>query len=269
MLSPTVPQDPPKPERPLMAVLEQVWNSPPTHLEAPSNMIHVWRASLDPPVRYVERLMCVLSDAEHVRARQFYFERDRRRFITGRGLLRVILGRYLAISPDRLQLDYGVAGKPAVSASQARQRIEFSVSHSHGLILYAVTCNGRIGIDVEHVRTIPNTDHIAERIFSLREYAVFRALPLEQRQAAFFCAWTRKEAYLKACGEGLSRELGRIDVSLAPFEPARRLGIQGDPQASSHWSLQQLAPGPGYVAAVASEGESGPPLSCLQWPEWL
>ncbi len=252
-----------------MTVLEQVWNSPPTHLEVPSNMIHVWRASLDPPVGYIERLMCVLSDAEHVRATQFYFERDRKRFITGRGLLRNILGRYLAISPDHLQLYYGMAGKPALSASQARQGIEFSVSHSHGLILYAMTCNGRIGIDVEHVRTIPNNDYIAERIFSLREYAVFRALPPEQRQVAFFCAWTRKEAYLKACGEGLSRELDRIDVSLAPFEPARRLDIQGDPQASSHWSLQELAPAPGYVAAVASEGESGPPLSCFQWPEWL
>ena len=252
-----------------MAVLEQVWNSPPTYLGAPSNMIHVWRASLDPPVRYVERLMCVLSDAEHVRAGQFYFERDRKRFITGRALLRIILGRYLAMSPDRLQLDYGVAGKPALSASQARQGIEFSVSHSHGLILYAVTYNGRIGIDVERVRPIPNTDHIAERIFSLREYAVFRALPLEQRQAAFFCAWTRKEAYLKACGAGLSRELDRIDVSLAPFEPARRVCVHGDPQAPSHWSLQELAPAPGYVAAVASEGKSGPPLSCLQWPEWL
>jgi 4'-phosphopantetheinyl transferase len=252
-----------------MAVVEQVWNSPPTHLEAPSNMIHVWRASLDPPVRYIERLMCVLSDAEHVRARQFYFERDRKRFITGRGLLRIILGRYLAFSPHRLQFYYGVAGKPALSASQATQGIEFSVSHSHGLILYAVTCSGRIGIDVEHVRTIPNTDHIAQRSFSLREYAVFRALPLEQRQAAFFYAWTRKEAYLKACGEGLSGELDRIDVSLAPFEPARRLSIRDDPQASSHWSLQELAPAPGYVAAVASEGQSGPPLSCLQWPEWL
>jgi 4'-phosphopantetheinyl transferase len=269
VLTPTVQQESPKPEQPLTAVLEPVWNFPPTHLAAPSNMIHVWRASLDSPAQYVEPLMCVLSDAEHIRARHFYFERDRKRFIAGRGLLRIILGRYLAISPDRLQLYYGVAGKPALSASQARQGIEFSLSHSRGLILYAVTCNRRIGIDVEHARTIANTDHIAKRIFAPREYAVFRALPLEERQAAFFRGWTRKEAYLKACGEGLSRGLDRIDVSSAPFEPARRLGIQGDPQAASPWSLQELAPAPGYVAAVASEGENAPPLSCLQWPEWL
>jgi 4'-phosphopantetheinyl transferase len=268
-LTPTVQQGWPNPEPPLLAVLEQAWNFPPTHLELPSNMIHVWRASLDPPARHVERLIPVLSDAEHVRARQFYFERDRMRFIAGRGLLRVILGRYLAISPDRLQLYYSGKGKPALAGSQARQGIEFSVSHSRGLILYAVTCNRRIGIDMERVRTIPNTDHIAARIFSPREYAVFRALPREQRQAAFFCGWTRKEAYLKACGEGLSRELDRIDLSLAPFEPPRRLRIQGDPQASSRWSLQELAPAPGYVAALASEGDSVRPLSCLQWPEWL
>jgi 4'-phosphopantetheinyl transferase len=269
VLTPTAQQGSPKPEKPLMAVREQVWNFPPARLEAPSNLIHVWRASLDPPMPHVQRLTRVLSDAEHSRAGQFYFERDRKRFIAGRGLLRIILGRYLAISPDRVQLHYGLTGKPALAASQGRQGIEFSVSHSRGLILYAVTCNRRIGIDVEHVRAIPNADDIAQRIFSLREYAAFRALPLEQRQAAFFCGWTRKEAYLKACGEGLSRELDRIDVSLAPFEPARRLSIQGDPQASSRWSLQEIAPAPGYVAAVASEGENPPPLSCSQWPEWL
>jgi 4'-phosphopantetheinyl transferase len=252
-----------------MAALEEVWNFPPTHLETPSNMIHVWRASLDPPMAYVERLMRVLSDAEHVRAREFYFQRDRTRFIAGRGLLRIILARYLAISPSRLQLYHSVAGKPALSASQARQGIDFSVSHSRGLILYAVTCNAKVGIDIERVRTITNADHVAKHIFSLREYAVFRALPPEQRQAAFFCGWTRKEAYLKACGEGLSRSLNQIDVSLPPFEPARPLSVHADPQASSRWSLKELAPAPGYVAALASEGDSVRRLSCLQWPEWL
>jgi 4'-phosphopantetheinyl transferase len=232
-------------------------------------VIHVWRASLDPPLRHAERLMRALSDAEHIRAGQFCFERERKRFITGRGLLRIILGRYLATSPDHLQLRQSAAGKPALAACHARQGIEFSVSHSRGLVLYAVTCNARVGIDMEYVRTIPNTGHIAERIFSLRENAVFRALPLEQRRAAFFWGWTRKEAYLKACGEGLSRPLNQIDVSLAPFEPARPLSIQGAPQAPSGWSLRELAPAPGYVAALASEGDNVPRLTCFQWPEWL
>jgi 4'-phosphopantetheinyl transferase len=252
-----------------MVMPEEVWNFPPTNLEAPSQLIHVWRASLDPPMGYVERLMRVLSDAELVRARRFCFERDCKRFIVGRGLLRIILGRYLAISPGRLQLHYSVAGKPTVSAAQAGQGIEFSVSHSRGLILCAVTSNRKIGIDIERVRTVPNCDHIAKHILSLREYAVFRALPPTQRQRAFLCAWTRKEAYLKARGEGLSRSLNEVDVSLAPFEPARQLSIQRESQALCRWSLQELAPAPGYIAALASEGDDAPPVSCLQWPQWL
>jgi 4'-phosphopantetheinyl transferase len=246
-----------------------MWSIPPTHLDLPVNTIHVWRASLDPPRRYAERLMCVLSQGEHVRARQIYFERDRAQFIAGRALLRIILGRYLAMPPSRLQLKHTGAGKPALCRSQATHGIEFSLSHSRGLILYAVTCSGRVGIDTERVRTIPNTESMAESIFARREYAVFRALPSEQRQAALFCGWTRKEAYLKACGDGLSRSLDQIDVSLAPFEPARPLSIRGDPQTSSQWSLEKLAPGPGYMAALAIEGDNVPPLNCLQWPEWL
>lgn len=252
-----------------MAMLEDVWSFPPTHLEMPKNVIHVWRASLDAPMCHMGRVMWALSDAEHARAGQYRFERDRRRFAAGRGLLRTILGRYLAVSPHRLQFCYGVTGKPALSATQARQGLEFSVSHSRGLILYAVTCNGRIGIDIENVRTIQDTDHMAKRIFSPREYGVFRALPLEQRPAALLCGWTRKEAYLKACGEGLARSLNQVDVSLAPFEPARRLRIHGDAQASSRWSVQELAPAPGYAAALASEGVDVPLVSCWQWPEWL
>jgi 4'-phosphopantetheinyl transferase len=268
-LAPTVQQEWPKPKQPPMAVLETVWDFPPTHLEMPGDTIHVWRASLDAPSGYVERLNCVLSDAEHIRARQLYFERDRKRFITGRGLLRVILGRYVAIPPDRLQLCSSVAGKPALAASQPTRGIEFSVSHSRGLILYALTRNKKIGIDIERVRTIPNTDRIAKQIFSLREHAAFRALPPEQRQAAFFRNWTQKEAYLKACGHGLSMSLDQIDVSLPPFEPTTPPSIPDNPHASSRWSLQEFVPAPGYVAALANEGNQARPLTCLQWPEWL
>jgi 4'-phosphopantetheinyl transferase len=143
------------------------------------------------------------------------------------------------------------------------------VSHSRGLILYALTRNKKIGIDIERVRTIPNTDRIAKQIFSLREHAAFRALPPEQRQAAFFRNWTQKEAYLKACGHGLSMSLDQIDVSLAPFEPTPPPSIPDNPHASSRWSLQEFVPAPGYVAALANEGDQAPPLTCLQWPEWL
>jgi 4'-phosphopantetheinyl transferase len=252
-----------------VAVSEEVWDFPPAGMKAPTNGVDIWRASLDSPSDRVEPLTCLLSVAEHVRASRFHFERDRRRFVTARGVLRIILGRYLSIPPDRLQFCYSVAGKPALSLAQTRHDIEFSVSRSSGLILYAVTCTGKVGIDIERIRVIANTGRMTDHILSRRESAVLRTLPLELRQAALFSGWTRKEAYLKACGDGLSRSLNQIDVSLPPFEPARPVRVQGDPWTSFRWSLQGLASAPGYAAALATEGANERPLRCLQWPEWL
>jgi 4'-phosphopantetheinyl transferase len=246
-------------------VLETEWNAPPAHLVAPRGTVHVWRASLDPPAHHVKRLHDVLSDSERIRAGQFSFERDRTRSIVARGLLRVILGRYLTIPPDDLRIHSGVTGKPVLPVKQARA-IEFSVSHSHGLVLYAVTCDRRIGIDIERVRAVASWAEVAGRVLLPREHAVFRALPPDQQRAALFRTWTRKEACVKAWGQGLSCPLDRIDLS---FEPGRPLSIHGDPKASARWSLQDVAPAPGYVAALATEGGDVPLLSCMQWPVWL
>jgi 4'-phosphopantetheinyl transferase len=223
---------------------------------------------LDPPAHHVERLHDVLSASERVRSGQFCFQRDRTRSIAARGLLRMILGRYLAIAPDRLRIDSGEAGKPVLAASQA-SGVEFSVSHSHGLVLYAVTCDRRIGIDIERVRCLESWAGVPGRVFSPREHAVFRGLPPDQQRAAFFRAWTRKEACAKAWGQGLSCALGGIDVSLAPFEPGRPLRIHGDPGASARWAVQDVAPAPGYAAALATEGSDVLPVRFLQWPVWL
>jgi 4'-phosphopantetheinyl transferase len=230
---------------------------PPTHLDPPSSGVDVWRASLDVPGWQVERLMLLLSDAERGRAGRSHFVRDRRRFIVGRGVLRVILGRYLATSPAHLDFRYGPAGKPTLSAPAAGPGVEFNLTHSGGLMLCAVTCDGNVGVDVERVRPVP--DGLAESVLSPRELAVFRALPRDQRQPAFFCAWTGKEAYLKGRGEGLSRAVDRIDVSLAPFEPARPLRITDDSPGAAGWSLRRLAPARGYTAAVARCGATQHP----------
>jgi 4'-phosphopantetheinyl transferase len=258
----------PKVGQSVTATCEEAWESPPLHLVMPDGTVHVWRASLDSPLRHVERLTRILSDAEHTRAGQFCFERDRNRFIARRGLLRMILGRYLAIPPDRLQVHSGVNGKPALAAFQAGG-IDFSVSHSHGLALYAVTRGRRIGIDIERIRAVPDSYRMAGRVLSPREYAVFRILPREHWQTAFFYAWTRKEAYSKACGRGLSCPFDHLDVSLTPFEPSRPLSLQGQPDVESGWSLQGLTAAPGYAAALAYEAGGELPVSCWQWPEWL
>jgi 4'-phosphopantetheinyl transferase len=249
-------------------VPETEWEPPPADLAAPRGTVHVWRASLDPPAHHVERLQDVLSAPERLRAGQFCSQRDRTRCTVSRGLLRVILGRYLAVPPGQLRLHSGVTGKPALPVSQARG-VEFSVSHSHGLVVYAVTCGRRVGVDIERVRAVAGWAGAPGRVLSPREHAVFQSLPPDQQRAAFFRAWTRKEACAKAWGRGLSCPLGRIDVSLAPFEPDRPLSIDGDAVASARWALQDVAPAPGYAAALATEGGGVLPLTCMQWPAWL
>ncbi|MGA3164144.1 MAG: 4'-phosphopantetheinyl transferase superfamily protein [Verrucomicrobiota bacterium] len=140
------------------------------------------------------------------------------------------------------------------------------MSHSHGIALYAVTRGREVGIDLERIRSNLAVAEIAERFFSRREAAMLRTLSTEEQREAFFRCWTRKEAYLKARGEGLSLSLDQIDVSLAPGEPDVVPGTQPDSSEASRWSLQELTPAPGYVAALAVEGH-GWCLACWQWPD--
>jgi 4'-phosphopantetheinyl transferase len=213
-----------------------------------SDEVHVWRASLDqnPP-----RIDTLAAD-ERARAARFYFEKDRAQFTAARGALRAILGCYLDRAPETLAFSYGPFGKPALADEPA---IHFSVSHSHGVALYAVTRKCEIGIDLERIRFDLAFAEIAERYFSRAEAAMLRTLPLAVQRDAFFRCWTRKEAYVKARGEGLSLPLDQFDLSSASGEP------QG-------WSLQDLVPAPDYVAALAVAAQ-GCSLACWQWPDAL
>ena len=202
-----------------------------------------------------------LSADERVRAERFYFEHDRKRFIIGRGLLRTILSRYLDIEPLRLQFCYQSHGKP-VLADFGAGKLHFNLSHSQGLVLYAVTGEQGIGIDIEYVRPLPEADQIVKRFFSARESAVFKALPTAQKPQAFFNCWTRKEAYLKAIGDGLACPLDRVEVSLTPGEPPRLLSIAGTPL--DHWTLQELTPACSYVGALAVRGQNWH-IACWRW----
>ena len=249
-----------------MTAPDHLWGSPPADLALSSDDVHIWRACLDQPAWRIQQLAQTLSQDERIRADRFYFEQDTKRFIVGRGILRTMLGRYLGIEPSQLQFRYGPCGKPALTENSLGSTVSFNLSHSQGLALYAVTCDRQIGVDLEHIRPVPNAENIALRFFSEREKAVFTALPPSQKQAAFFNCWTRKEAYMKAIGEGLALPLDQFDVSLSPGEPARLLGIKGDRCAVTRWFLQELTPAPSYVAALAVEGH-GWRLKCWQWPE--
>jgi 4'-phosphopantetheinyl transferase len=202
------------------------WRAPPGILVLGDDEVHVWRATLDQTPSQIQSHLHSLAADEHVRAEQFYFERDRQHFIASRGVLRAILSGYLHRTPESLSFCYSSHGKPALAGETDDDAICFNVSHSHGVALFAVTRGREVGIDIEHIRSDLEVAEIAERFFSLREVAMLRMLPTEAQRQAFFRCWTRKEAYIKARGEGLSLPLDQFDVSV---EPAAILGTQRDP----------------------------------------
>jgi 4'-phosphopantetheinyl transferase len=228
--------------------------------------IHVWRAALDLSPLRVQGLRQILTSDEQGRAERFCFQKDREHFIVARVLLRSILALYLDIEPGQLRFCYNPYGKPALSTQSGGQDLQFNLSHSHGLALFAVGRHREVGIDIERIVPDLAGEQIAERFFSPGEVARLRALSKELQLAAFFSCWTRKEAYIKARGEGLSLALNQFEVSLAPGEPAALLRIDGNPQEAARWWLQDLNPGFGYAAALAAEGPKGR-LKCWQWPE--
>ncbi len=243
-----------------------MWHPPPIELTLSKSDVHVWRASLDQPAGRIQQLAQTLSADEHLRAERFYFDLDRARFIVGRGLLRAILSRYLGMAANQLQFCYSSRGKPDLTKTSGGDRLRFNLSHSQGLVLYAVSWDRSIGIDLEHIRPIADIEQIVKSFFSDYEKTVFEHLPPHQKQVAFFNCWTRKEAFIKAVGEGLALPLDSFDVSLAPGEPARLLRIKSERAISKRWTLQDLTPAPNYAAALAVEGK-GWNFACWEWAE--
>lgn len=230
------------------------WGLPPPRPALPGDEVHVWGARLDAPPAVVRRLLLTLAPDERGRAGRFHFKRDGDRFVVARGLLRAVLGGYLNVGPEALRFEYGARGKPSLAAEHDADGLRFNLSHSGGVALFAVARGREVGVDVERVSPRVECENIAGRFFSPREVAGLLALPPPRREAAFFDCWTRKEAYIKARGEGLSLPLDAFDVSLAPGEPAALLANRLDPAEVSRWSLRGLAPWPGFAAAVAAEG---------------
>jgi len=242
-----------------------LWHPPPEEVLLPRDEVHVWRVALDLEPARVRDLMPILSPDECARAERFYSQKDGRHFTVGRAVLRAILGLYLRMKPEHVPFRYSAHGKPEVASACSRGALRFNLSHSHNLALCAVARERPVGVDIEHIRDDPDRDRVAERFFSPHETAALRALPANARREAFFACWTRKEAYVKARGEGLSLRLDQFSVSVGPLEPAGLLSASGDPAEAARWSLTSLAPGPGYLAALAVEGH-GWRLKCWQWP---
>jgi len=215
---------------------------------------HIWTAGLEWGAAELGEFLAALSPDEQARARRFRFERDSQHYIAGRGILRRILAAYLDQQPSELQFTYSPSGKPSLAAGSDPNGLCFNLAHSHTLAVYALTRNREIGVDVERLRADFPCEQIAERFFSPQEVSKLRGMPDPVKHEAFFNCWTRKEAYIKAKGEGLSIDLDRFEVSLAPEEQAALLNVVDDPQESARWTIEKLSPGPGYVGAVAVKG---------------
>ena len=241
-----------------------IWSLPPDKQTLDPDEVHVWRAPLELTAEQLAQCWLTLAPDEQQRAGRFHFERDHHRFTAAHGVLRALLGRYLRLSPQELKFSTGPWGKPALRSESRPMPLHFNLSHSHQLALYAFTLNRETGVDVEFIRPDFASPGMARSFFSPREVAQLGSLPEAEQMQAFFNCWTRKEAYIKARGEGLSLPLDQFDVSLLPGEPARLLRMLSDERETLRWRMAALQPGPDYAGAVAVEGQDWR-LSCWQW----
>lgn len=239
-----------------------LWLPPPERSTLTAEEVHVWRVWLDQEPSMVQAFLKILSPDERVRARKYHFHRDFEHFVIARGVLRDIISRYVNVSSSRIQFLYDQYGKPRLSSSG--MPLCFNLSHSGGVALYAISQVQAVGVDIEYARENISVDEIAERFFSANEVATLRALPSDLRTVAFFNCWTRKEAYIKARGEGLSHPLDRFTVSIIQGEPVRLLATE-EPGETSRWTLIELSAGADHIASLAVEGK----VRMLRQWHWL
>ncbi len=226
------------------------WQAPPSRPVLRPDQVHLWRVSLLHPPFPSDMLWRVLNEKEQARAGRYRFERDRRRFVAARGMLRVILARYAGVSPAAIRFEYSDYGKPSLPD---RPDLAFNATDSGELMAVGVAQNRLLGVDIEQVRDDFGGLEIAERFFSPAEVATLRALPSHEQARAFFRCWTRKEAFIKAIGEGLSYPLHQFDVTLGPDEPPRLLRVAGEPDAPRRWFLADFPLDPNYEGAIIAE----------------
>ena len=217
--------------------------------------VHIWRLPLAPPPARLAALARLLHDDERERAARFVFERDRTAYTATRGALRTLAGAYLGRRPEELELGYGARGKPYLTAPPpGAEPLCFNVSHSGELALLAFVRGREVGVDIERRREMRDLLSLAHTSFSPHEYEALCRLPPRDHTAAFFACWSRKEAFIKATGEGVS-QLADFDVTVHPDEPARLLRVPGPPPGHPRWSIRDLPAVPGYAAALVVAGD--------------
>lgn len=227
-----------------------MWMDPPETLILNEYEAHVWRADLALDKYSQTTFLQLLSPEELTRARKFRFEKDRRTFIIARGILRSLIGKYLKINPAAISFHYSRFGKPGILDNNC---LRFNISHSENMVLCAFAKKFDIGVDVEFINPDIEVKDIAANFFSVNEIRNLLALPANQQTLGFFNCWTRKEAFIKAVGEGLSFPLDKFEVSLKPGEPAKLLSTDWEPNAVSKWSMYAMTPNENFVGSLAIE----------------
>jgi 4'-phosphopantetheinyl transferase len=242
-----------------------VWQEAPQAWHLDETTACVWRVLLDDPQLDWQAARAVLSPEE--RAREISYKRavDGQRFARTRGVLRLLLSQYCGAAPENLEWLISDHGKPGLAPHPANRGVQFNVSHSGTIALVAIG-RRRVGVDVERIRSGVACLAIARRYFSPREVHELESLPLEQQTPAFFRCWTRKEALVKATGNGIAGGLARFSVSLLPGAAAELL--EGTPSDATPWQLFNLEPGDGYAAALAMEGNAAGSVRCYAWPPY-
>lgn len=230
----------------------------------PRRVVQVWKADLDTHAHQAGDFYKVLSQDEQCRAFRYQFVRDRQRFIVARGILRFLLADYLDVHPHEIRFDYGAGGKPEVIKPETQ--LTFNLSHSGSAVLYAISRENEIGIDIETLRFDPVAGSIASLIFSDREQAILDTFPVDQKTVALLRGWTRKEAYVKARGTGLFFPLKQIEVPFGPVVSNFRINTEYRLHTEGHFRLYSFSVFPGYESALVIGGD--PALIMYKtWPE--
>ncbi len=197
-----------------------------------------------------------LSAEEQLRAGRLLLASARREFIFGRATLRQILGAHLGLNPAEVPLAEGPAGKPCLAEAAATTGLRFNLTHSGGLVIIALARHREVGVDVEWRPGLREWEPLVQRIFSAREQAELHALPITQRDEAFFNGWTRKEAWLKATGKGLQDDLSAIEVVLTPGCPPEWLTLPGGVKETGRWALREISLPEGFTGALVYDLEN-------------
>lgn len=234
------------------------WQNPPASQPTlPENDVHIWRADLSDPPENLDIYFRYLSAEEHARAARFYFEHLRQRFILSHSLLRILLGGYLGFEPSAISFESAERGKPHLSGELTSCGLEFNLAHSGDMALFGFRRGASLGVDIEHLRPMPDLERVAARYFSLHEQEQLSQLPAHKKVDGFFKCWTCKEAFIKNIGDGLYYPLDQFEVDVDPDQPACLLRVASDPHETSHWLMEYFLAGESYPSALAIRGEVG------------